>query len=87
MPAQEASWRIDPNQSAAYFSVRHLMISTVRGSFTGSHFFRADYGESEETETFASEAAFLAYLRKFNQWKTSGASEYDAWKLILRQMN
>src|SRR5207237_1483810 len=35
MPAQEASWRIDPNHSAAYFSVRHLMISTVRGSFSG----------------------------------------------------
>lgn len=28
-------WRIDPNHSAAYFSVRHLMISTVRGQFNG----------------------------------------------------
>jgi polyisoprenoid-binding protein YceI len=28
-------WRIDPNHSAAYFSVRHLMISTVRGQFSG----------------------------------------------------
>ena len=34
-PAQEANWRIDPNHSAAYFSVRHLMISTVRGQFNG----------------------------------------------------
>ena len=33
--AQEAEWRIDPNHSAAYFSVRHLMISTVRGEFGG----------------------------------------------------
>lgn len=29
------SWKIDPNHSAAYFSVRHLMISTVRGEFSG----------------------------------------------------
>jgi polyisoprenoid-binding protein YceI len=28
-------WRIDTNHSAAYFSVRHLMISTVRGQFSG----------------------------------------------------
>jgi polyisoprenoid-binding protein YceI len=35
LPAQDAVWRIDPNHSAAYFSVRHLMISTVRGEFTG----------------------------------------------------
>src|ERR1017187_3245782 len=35
LPAEEAIWRIDPNHSAAYFSVRHLMISTVRGQFNG----------------------------------------------------
>ncbi len=35
LPAQEATWRIDPNHSAAFFSVRHLMISTVRGQFNG----------------------------------------------------
>jgi len=33
--AQETSWRIDSNHSAADFSVRHMMISTVRGEFTG----------------------------------------------------
>ena len=33
-PAPDA-WKIDPNHSAAYFSVRHLMISTVRGEFNG----------------------------------------------------
>ena len=33
--AQETSWRIDSNHSAAHFSVRHMMISTVRGEFTG----------------------------------------------------
>lgn len=35
LPAQTTSWRIDTNHSAAYFSVRHLMISTVRGEFSG----------------------------------------------------
>src|ERR1051325_11943567 len=33
--AQESSWRIDPLHSAAHFSVRHMMISTVRGQFGG----------------------------------------------------
>jgi polyisoprenoid-binding protein YceI len=33
--AQEATWRIDPLYSGAHFSVRHLMISTVRSEFTG----------------------------------------------------
>jgi len=35
LSAQDAEWRIDTNHSAAYFSVRHLMISTVRGDFHG----------------------------------------------------
>ena len=33
--AQAISWRIDPLHSAAHFSVRHMMISTVRGDFAG----------------------------------------------------
>jgi len=33
--AQESSWRIDSNHSAAHFAVRHMMISTVRGDFSG----------------------------------------------------
>jgi polyisoprenoid-binding protein YceI len=33
--AQAASWRIDPLHSSAQFSVKHLMISTVRGQFGG----------------------------------------------------
>lgn len=32
--AQSGSWQIDPNHSAAQFSVRHLGVSTVRGAFT-----------------------------------------------------
>jgi polyisoprenoid-binding protein YceI len=35
LSAEENSWRIDPNHSGAHFSVRHMMISTVRGEFTG----------------------------------------------------
>ncbi len=31
--AEEASWRIDPLHSLAQFSVKHMMISTVRGQF------------------------------------------------------
>jgi polyisoprenoid-binding protein YceI len=33
--AQPTSWRIDPLHSSAQFSVRHMMISTVRGHFGG----------------------------------------------------
>jgi len=32
--AQTGTWQIDPNHSAAQFSVRHLGVSTVRGAFT-----------------------------------------------------
>jgi polyisoprenoid-binding protein YceI len=32
--AQAGTWTIDPNHSAAQFSVRHLGVSTVRGAFT-----------------------------------------------------
>ena len=32
--AQVQMWQIDPNHSAAQFSVRHLGVSTVRGAFT-----------------------------------------------------
>jgi polyisoprenoid-binding protein YceI len=31
---QAAKWQLDPAHSAAHFSVRHLMISNVRGEFT-----------------------------------------------------
>jgi polyisoprenoid-binding protein YceI len=33
--AQPVNWRIDPLHSSAQFSVKHLMISTVRGQFGG----------------------------------------------------
>src|SRR6202166_4033881 len=31
---KQTQWQIDPAHSAAHFSVRHLMISNVRGEFT-----------------------------------------------------
>jgi polyisoprenoid-binding protein YceI len=34
-PAATATWQIDPAHTAAGFSVRHLMIATVRGQFKG----------------------------------------------------
>ncbi len=33
MPLTAAEWRIDTNHSAAQFSVKHMMVSTVRGAF------------------------------------------------------
>ena len=32
--AQAATWEIDPQHSAAHFSVRHLLVSNVRGTFS-----------------------------------------------------
>lgn len=32
--AQSSSWEIDPSHSSAQFSVRHMMVSNVRGEFT-----------------------------------------------------
>jgi polyisoprenoid-binding protein YceI len=30
-----AEWKVDPNHSTATFTVRHMMVSTVHGSFSG----------------------------------------------------
>jgi polyisoprenoid-binding protein YceI len=35
LPAATTDWQIDPAHTAAGFSVKHLMISTVRGQFKG----------------------------------------------------
>jgi polyisoprenoid-binding protein YceI len=48
--AQVQTWNIDPNHTAAQFSVRHMGISTVRGAFTkvsGS----AQYDPANPTKT------------------------------------
>jgi polyisoprenoid-binding protein YceI len=33
--AATTTWKIDPNHSAAHFTVRHMMVSNVRGEFSG----------------------------------------------------
>lgn len=48
--AEVQNWQIDPNHTAAQFSVRHMGISTVRGAFTkvsGS----AQYDPSDPSKT------------------------------------
>jgi polyisoprenoid-binding protein YceI len=48
--AQAGTWQIDPNHTAAQFSVRHLGVSTVRGAFmkvSGS----ANYDPADPTKT------------------------------------
>ena len=35
LSAQTAAWQIDPGHSSAQFSVRHMLIATVRGEFDG----------------------------------------------------
>jgi len=74
-----------------YFSTAHKEGGTnIR--WRAGRYTRADYGESEETETFSDEASFLAFLRKFYDWETSShvypnkVSDFDAWKLILRKL-
>jgi hypothetical protein len=65
--------------------------TTIR--WLDSRFVRADYGESDATETFDDEASFLEFLRRFYFMETSKAvypekvPELDAWKLILRLLN
>jgi hypothetical protein len=77
--------------NGARFATAHKEGGTRIG-WNGSHFVRADYGESEETETFADEASFWKFLRRFYAGEVSRnahpgkVSEFDAWKLILRLM-
>lgn len=33
--AVSAEWKVDPNHSTAGFAIRHMMVSTVHGSFSG----------------------------------------------------
>lgn len=35
VPTEQTTWTIDPAHSSVEFAVRHLMITTVRGRFTG----------------------------------------------------
>ena len=35
LPCAASQWTVDPAHSSATFAVKHMMVSTVRGSFTG----------------------------------------------------
>jgi hypothetical protein len=58
----------------------------------GNTFVFQDYGESNEREEFASDAEFLARLRKFydgelrRDWYPHAPPEIEAWRYIERQM-
>jgi hypothetical protein len=79
-------------RAGATFSTAHKEGGTNIG-FRGGKFFRSDYGESSEHESFATDEAFLAFLRRFYHGEVSRNShphqvpELDAWKLILRLMD
>lgn len=48
-------------------------------------FVRIDFGDCPDRVVFADEAAFLASLRKFYDWETSGAAdELERWQRIRR---
>lgn len=60
--------------------------------FRHGRYLRVDTGDYPSTETFAGEAEFLAFLRRFfhhtvtRSAGTRTLSEFEAWKLILRLM-
>lgn len=58
----------------------------------GGQFVRSDYGDYPDEQKFTAEAEFLKMLYRFLNWDvarhagTEKLSEFDTWKLILRQM-
>jgi hypothetical protein len=79
-------------RGGATFATAHKEGGT-RIRFEGGRFLRIDYGESEARESFAADAEFLAFLRRFFDSETSrGAAtekfpEEIVWRLILRLLN
>ncbi len=70
------------------FSTSHKEGGTTV-SWRGGRFVRADYGESQFSETFVDDAAFLSFLRRFFEWETRRGSrgtptELQRWQLIYR---
>ncbi len=74
------------------FSIAHKEGGT-RIHWDKNRFVRSDYGESNETTEYTSEADFLKFLRQFYDWDTRTSiypdrpSDFDAWKIILRLQN
>jgi polyisoprenoid-binding protein YceI len=54
-------WKLDPTHTSAEFSARHMMITTVRGSFknvTGTLDFNPDFPEKSSVEAVIDTASF-----------------------------
>jgi len=79
-------------RGGATFATAHKEGGTRIG-FEEGRYLRIDYGESEARESFADDAEFLAFLRRFFDLDTSrGAApgkypEEIVWRLILRRIN
>ena len=73
LPAAGLTWRIDPNHSAAHFSVRHLMISTVRGEFSGingvAHFDPSRAAEATVEATIDCRTLYTGVAKRDEQMK------------------
>jgi hypothetical protein len=79
-------------RGGATFATAHKEGGT-RIRFEGGRYLRIDYGESEARESFAADAEFLAFLRRFFDSETSRGDapekfpEEIVWRLILRLLN
>jgi hypothetical protein len=78
-------------RNGATYRTAHKEGGTTISYFLG-RFLCTDYGESSDVTVFASEAKFLAFLRRFHDWQISHqaaapVAEYDAWKLMLRLLD
>ena len=75
---------LDALRAGASFSTCHKEGGTNL-VFENGRFVRIDFGDCPDRVEFADEAAFLASLRKFYDWETSGAAdELQRWKRIQR---
>ena len=64
------TWYIDPNHSSVTFGVKHMMVATVRGSFTGLHG-TVDY-DPKAPERMSIEATVGAHTVNTGQEKRDG---------------
>ena len=83
---------VERMKRGATFSTAHKEGGTILKWLDG-RFIRSDYGENPDLIKFADETEFLKALRQFYDWDTSKAlypskaSDFDAWKLILRKLS
>ena len=93
LSAQSNAWRIDANHSAAYFSIRHLMISTVRGQFTGVngivHYDPNHPAESSVDATIACGTVTTGVAKRDDQLKGPDffdTAKYPVMKFVSRRI-